>query len=276
LAIRVCLALAAVGLLGVSGCGSDAESSADVAKRTAAATEEYRSYLLGNAEHLTTWASQLRHKMRLGVTGGAQSRYASSRVPFGHLQPALNFYPKLDQRLDAPQTGAFPRIERMLWEERLGRAGLRAAGEILDSTLWLHEEIKTTKLPPAQIMAVARHTLRQIASSDLQLEADPYSGLDILDASADLEGVEAAFKAVRPSLLAEDPDLVEELNRKFNAAFVALEAFGTPAKKLAQPRPSSPGTSFVISDPLPPEELLQLRDSVDRLRTLLAAAVAAT
>lgn len=266
-------AIAALALLGTSGCDSEGESSAETAKKASATTATYRDYLLEEAERMATWGSQLRYKIKLDIVGGAQSRYASSRVPFGHLKPAMNFFPKLDQRLDASPAGAYPRLERMLWqEESTGSAGLKAASEVLDSTLWFHEEIKTTKLPPQAIIANARHTLDEIATSELQLKADPYSGLDILDASAKLEGVEAAFKAVRPSVLAEDPDLAREFHKQFEVAFAATEAFGIPARKLDQPHPHAPGTSFFISDQLTSEELRPLRDSVERIDALFAQA----
>lgn len=265
----------AMVLLGVSGCGDDGESSAEVTKKEAAAVEIYRGYLLESSEKLTTWTSQLRHKVKLGIIGGAQSRYASSSIPFGRLTPALDFFPKLDQRLDAPRAGAFPRVERLLWQGEIGSKLARLVNEVFDLNFWFHEEIKTRKLLPATILANARHTLDSIAASDLQLEATPYMKLDTMSASAKLEGVEAAYKAVRPAVLSEDPDLAESLNKEFAAAFVELEEFGVPAKKLDQVRPSSPGTSFINSASLTAEDLKPLTGSIHRLQTYFDQAASA-
>jgi iron uptake system component EfeO len=263
-------------LLSLSACGSAAESSSETAKKAAAATETYREYLLENASTLVTWSDQLRHKLMLGISG-AQSRYASARVPFGHLKAVLNSFPALDAHLDAPQRkrsgdrpGAFHRIERTLWKGNADRSAVKAAGEIIDSTLWLHEKLKTTNLSPTILVANAGRTLAEIAASGLRLEEEPYAEIDMLDASANLEGVEAALKAVRPLVVAQDSDLARQLAKEFTASFAAVEEFGVPARELNQPRPGSPGTSFIISYQITPEELRPLKDSIRRLSALFA------
>jgi len=242
------IATIALVLSGAGGCGNDSGPSATTGE-TDTGVATYRLYLLVNAEKLTTWATQLRNKFKQDLLGGAQSRFASSQVPLGHLRPALALFPQRNRQLIDPTTGAFPRIERLLWKQAsTSRAGMTETSEALDAILLLHEQLKTVPLPPVRILGLSEGALEEIATVDLRLQATPYAHIDLIQASADLEGVEAAYAALRPVAKAEDPDLAHEINTEFKASFAGLEEFGPPAHNLAQPRPSSPGTAFLSTE----------------------------
>ncbi len=268
--IAVCLAVAAVSLgLLAGGCGGGG-STAD-SREAEAAIAAYRSYLLKNAEKLTTWTTQLRNKFKLGIHGGAQSRYASSQVPLGHLKPALAFFPAESKQLLAQPAGAFPQVERLLWKEgRTGRRGVEEAGRARAAVLLLHEGFKTVPLPPARVVADAEDTLKEIETVDLRLKATPYAQIDLIPTSANLEGVEAAYAAVQPLAAAADPDLAGEIEKEFKAAFSEVEEFGPPAHNLDQPRPSSPGSAFITteSEQVLPADLKPIAKHVAELQLL--------
>lgn len=274
------LAVAAIALvlLSAGGCGGSSESTAS-AGETEAATAAYRDYLLESAEKLTTWTTQLRNKFKLEILGGAESRYSSSLVPLGHLRPALPLFPSLSKRLVDTKAGAFPRIERILWKEQeTGHRGVVEAGRAREAVLLLHEQAKTVPLHTSAILANAEGTLREIADVDLRLRATPYAQIDLNPTSANLEGVEAAYAAVKPLALATDPDLAKEISREFKAAFTELERYGPPAHNLKQIRPSSPGTAFITTEneQIKPADLQPLAKHIAHLQSLfkeLSAAV---
>ncbi len=264
LAALVVIVLACAGL---AGCGSGGESAADAAKSPAAAREAYREYLLESVEAMNAENARLREEIEAGNIDGAKSSFAASQVPFGHLKPALTLS-TVGEALLSPPDGAYPQIERSLWGGGVSGRTVEAATEAVDSTDRLEKQLRTMDLSPPIVAANGRRTIDEIIALDLELEANPYSHLDVLLASANLEGVKAAFESIRPALAARDRSLPPEMEREFEAAFTALEEFGVPAYKPKGPDGEEPGTAFDSGDQLTPEDLHPVHAAGKKLAAL--------
>ena len=98
----------------------------------------------------------------------------------------------------------------------------------------------------------------------------PNAHIDVADVAANVEGVEAVFKALKPLLLAEDPELAAAIGARLHDTLMRLRDFGVPARDEYQPRVESPGTSFVLYVERSPAEIAWLRRGVDALAALFA------
>ncbi|HEX2097319.1 MAG TPA: EfeM/EfeO family lipoprotein [Solirubrobacterales bacterium] len=274
---RIALPAALIAALVVvlSGCG---EESGTTNREGQAAISRYRAYLEKSADELVTWLGQLRARVAAGDVPGAQSRFASSRVPYGHLEPAAVLF-DLDARMDgrpgaavSARSPGYDGLEHALWSDAGTRNAIRPASRLLASARELRQRVGGAPLPPGEIVGAARQVLDDVVRVELRGLESPYAHIDVADTAADVEGAEAAFDAVKPLLEAEDAELTAALERRFAAAFRTLSDFGVLARSPEQQRIDSPGTSFVLFTVRSPAEIANLRQRVEAVARLLAQA----
>jgi len=262
--------------LALGGCG-DGEEPAGAS--TAAEMQDYRSYLEDEAASLLDWTEQLRGQIAVGEAGKAGSRYATSRVQYGQLLPAQLMIDDIDQRLNGPQVEGQPftgyhRIEKPLFAAE-STAGLKpVAKALVFEVRKLRSEIAAMPLAPAPLAAATEQLLNRVVSRQLTGKEEPYSGVDLVDASASIEGAEAAFKAISPSLGPEADSLEAEVEAAFKQIYGRLKQFGTPAR-FPQTRPAAAGARFIAYDDADENQLEGLRVEVRKLQKLLAEVPAA-
>jgi iron uptake system component EfeO len=266
----IAIATAAVLAVATVGCGdsSDAQSS----RAEAQAVAQYRSYLEENAETLVGWLQRLNEQVEAGHLLATQSRFNSARVPYGHLEPLTASLGTLALRMNAgrgdvnrSEFGGFHRIEEILWHGKTVDGVAPVARRLLHDAEELRRRAATVALRPAAIAAELNRTLAAVSASEIAGKEDPLSHLDLVDIAAKVEGVEAGFDALKPALLARDAALARKIRTKLEQAYVALSDFGFAAREAEQPRPSSPGTSFVLYVERSAEEFRRLDQHLDAL-----------
>lgn len=264
-------AVAVIALVLVSvasgGCGSGGDPTADAATDPAAAREAYREYLIESAESVKSRTAELQKKAEANLIEEAKSQFAASEVPLGHLKPVLTLS-NVSEPLLTPPDGAYPMMERALWEDEDGAKAAEAASQATELMERLVEQLRAAPLTPENLAGNGRRTIDEILTLDLGLEGDPYSHHQILNASANLEGVKATFEAFRPALVVEDPQVPGRIERELNAAFSAIEEFGVPAAKPEQTDPELPGTSFISGTLVTPRDLHAVHAPVKKLAAL--------
>lgn len=239
--VRAMAIAVAVGLFAllVSACGESTSGPDPNNHEVVAAARQYRSALKKDAATLVSWLTRLTAAVETGRLTQAQSRYASARVPYGQLEPVV---------ADVPQGhfGGFHRIEETLWvDHTVDRLG-PPAKHLLSNAKSLQAKVGTVDLEPRRIARNINRTLDDVLASEIAGREEPHSHLDLVDIAANIEGVEAGFKALRPFLTGEAGGLVREAEASFGKVYLALSDFGFAAREPDQPRPSSPGTSFVL------------------------------
>jgi iron uptake system component EfeO len=276
------LAAAQKALLAI-GCGSNeaesGESTAAVKPSSsavsleaaeAAALEKYRWHLERNAVLLVDWTKQLWGQIVAGEVAKAQSRYATSRVQYGHLLPFQGLVPALDLRINGQrdeQKGSFigfHRIELSLFQQE-SAAGLKPiAKSLVEDAQKLRRETKTVALEPAHLASATEQLLKEVASEKLAGEEEPYSEVDLVDVSAAVEGAEAAFEALRPATIDSDPGLALEVEAEFAGVYEQLSELGTPGRQ-PQAREPAAGAIFVGFGEVANSNIKQLTKSVQQL-----------
>jgi iron uptake system EfeUOB component EfeO/EfeM len=239
----------------MSGCGSGDEAGAE----QHAAIAKYRSYLNENAGSLTTWVRELNDQIANEELGGAQFSYAMARVQYSQIEPEAQMFRKLDASLNsqadevaAGDFGGFHRIEKALFAEETTDGIGRAAARLRTDVAALRHKLRARRLRAVQIMVATRAALEELTHSKLDGDEERYAHIDLVDIAANVEGVEAAFKAVIPILNENHPQAVAQVKSDLDDVYASLRPLGSAAREVEKDDPESAGIKFDIYNELPP------------------------
>lgn len=254
---------AAILAVALTACGSSDDEPAAV--RSA----EYRAYLEENAAALVRAIQAMQPELEHGEVERAGSRYARARVRYSQIEPEAERFPALDARINAlpgevpaKELGGFHAIERSLFEAG-STAGTVAIGRrLIADTKELQRKIETASFSAAQLAAGASGILEEISKVKLADREQPYADAELVDISANLEAVGAAYRALQPALTEEEQERIQPLLRK---AYAGIAEYGNPARDPDQSRDRSPGAIFVVFDELSTAEIAALRKQAEAL-----------
>lgn len=244
----------------------------------AEATEQYTGFVRTEADELLEKTEAFAQLYRSGKDDEARATYASTRMHWERIEPVAESFgdidPKLDLReadLEAGQewTG-WHRIEKDLWPPANDAtyvaltAEQRAtlADQLVADTKDLRGRVSVVELSPDQLGNGAKELLDEVATGKVTGEEEIWSGTDLWDFQANVEGAKMAFEALEPVLLQKEPALVTELDERFDAVQALLDA----QKK---------GDGFTNYDDLTPEQIKSLADAVNALSEPLSRLTAA-
>ncbi|HEX6695378.1 MAG TPA: iron uptake system protein EfeO [Solirubrobacteraceae bacterium] len=245
-----------------------ARASAALAPALQRGVDGYRTFLERETAALVTGVEGLQKALASGDVPAARRAYAKARVPYERVEPVAESFGDLDPRIDArandvPKsrwTGFHP-IERKLWVQDTTKGTAKLAAGLVTDTRELQRLVRTVKLEPAQVGNGANELLGEVSRSKITGEEERYSHIDLLDFDANVEGARAAFDAIRPALVAKDPDLVAEIERRFGLVDAAL-------------RPHATADGFVPYTALAKPQVRRLSEVIDALAEPLSQAPA--
>jgi iron uptake system component EfeO len=266
--LAVALAAVAILALSLNACGSEEESAASVG------AVEYRAYLEENAAALVRAVQAMQPELENGEVERAGSRFARARVRYSQVEPAAEAFATLDARINAlpgqvpaNELRGFHAIERSLFEAG-NTAGTAVIGRrLIADTKELERRLASVPFSAEQLAAGATTILDEIAQVTLAGKEQPYAGADLVDVSANLEAVAAAYHALEPTLTDEERQQLQPLLRR---AYAGIGAYGVPARDPDQPWDRSPGTQFTVFEELSAAEVKALREQAEALGAAFA------
>jgi iron uptake system component EfeO len=197
-----------------------------------ATVADYRGYLGRNARQLVAETRGFVAAVLAGDLARAKRLYAPARAPFERIEPVADAFPDLDRRIDARQNevtpsefAGFHRIERALWQQGTVDGTAAVATRLLADVEELQEKAETVELQATQIANGANELLAEVSAAKITGEEERYSHTDLVDLEANVEGAEAAFRAVEPLLATADPELEKEIERGFDDVYSALAPY---------------------------------------------------
>ena len=228
-----------------------------------ASVAAYRSYVVAQARLLEVASKPFIAAVEAGDIAKAKSLYAAARVPYDSIEPVAASFGDLDPRIDAriddvevgqPWTG-FHRLEHDLWPPTAdisqdGPVAQQLQGDIAK----LLDQVQRVDLSADEIASGAESLLNEVATVKLAGQEERYSGLDLVDANANVEGAQQAYDALRTIVLAQNPDLVAKVDTRF----------ATLEQDLLQYERGSVA-SFVLYTTLSKSEIHALTSDVDAL-----------
>ncbi len=231
--LKSALAAAAVLLVaGAVGCAGDDD---DAAAQSQAAIGRYQDYLVKSSTTLAKEVETLVAELEAGDRAGARSRYASARRSYGQVKPLSMLFEGLDRSIDnrpaynikGDLTG-FHRVERTLWTNTPPASGVSYARKLREHVEELRARLSTVDLEPEKIVNGIHLTADKIYSIGLNGVEEPYSGIELVDDAANVEGMRAAFKAVEPEL-GTGSKLSNQIDGRLNALEARMDKLRTPA-----------------------------------------------
>jgi iron uptake system component EfeO len=159
------------------------------------------------------------------VVAEARRQFAPSRVRWERIEPIAGLVEEIDGKVDArvddfegeddPAFTGWHRIEFILWN--LGTTeGAAPFADQLDADLQtLDAELAGIEIPPAALAVGSSELIEEVSTGKITGEEDRYSGTDLWDFAANVEGSERAFELLTPALAEEDPELVADIESEF-------------------------------------------------------------
>jgi iron uptake system component EfeO len=274
--IALLAALFAV-LLGAS-CGSSERVSFSKGSPQAenAQLARYRSYLKEQAGLLVEWTAKLERQIAAGRVPWAQPFYGIARVHYSEVEAAARAVaPALVRQIDMEPGEApgeslvgFHRLEKGLFQEESTHGLEPYAKRLLAATRNLNRRLEGAQLAPAQLLDDAAQLMRLVATAEMAGRAEPYSQLDLVDVSADVEGAEAAAKAAQACM---GPEQWQTVRQHFETVYAEVDELGFAAREAA-PRDPEAGAGMHAFSELSSEERHALSRNIELLSHALAAA----
>jgi iron uptake system component EfeO len=187
-----------------------------------AAAREYQDYVDGQSEVLVDRTEEFVASVKAGKVNEAKNLYASSRVPWERIEPIAEKFGTLDPEVDARegdvpkrQWTGFHRIEQALWVEGTTERQGGYAEELISDVERLERKVDDVKLQASDPVFGAVELLNEVSATKITGEEERYSHTDLYDIAANVEGARVAFEFVKPVVRRENPDLVTEIDARF-------------------------------------------------------------
>ena len=251
--------------------------SADVQTLLDTATAQYAAYVKDQTEQLLTQTEAFATAYLAGRDDEARGLYPRARTHWERIEPVAESFGDLDPRLDlreadleAGQTWTgWHRIEKDLWPQKAEgytpatpAERKELADQLVADTQELYDRTRTITFTADQLGNGAKELLDEVATGKVTGEEEIWSGTDLWDFQANVDGARIAFENLRPVLEKKDPDLVETLDGRFTELQEGLDQF-------------KEGDGFVTYGELSPDQIKALSDQVNALGEPLSELTAA-
>ena len=250
---------APVGLAEFTVTGEASAISADDQALADQAVTEYVAYVRSQTAELLPLVQAFAAAYAAGDDETARSLFAATRVPYERIEPTAEAFGDLDPKIDFREVDAvadglewtgFHRIEKDLWPPAAG--DLNSDGQdallnwapstpeerqafadgLVSDVTELHDLVTADDFEVTldAISNGAIALLDEVASGKITGEEDWWSGTDLTDFAANVQGAGVAFGAVRALAESKGSDgeaLAAEIDERFAALESALGAYGS-------------------------------------------------
>jgi iron uptake system component EfeO len=223
------------------------------------AAREYQDYVDGQSELLVDRTEKFVAAVKAGDVAEAKRLYAPSRVPWERIEPIAEKFGTIDPEVDAregdvpdKQWTGFHRIEQALWVENTTEGQDEYADELMSDVERLERKVDDVKLQASDPVFGAVELLNEVSATKITGEEERYSHTDLYDIAANVEGAKVAFDFVKPVVKRENPELVAEIEARFEDVEREIE-------------PYRRGDGWVSYDKVDEKERRELSQKIDAL-----------
>ncbi|MEO6607425.1 MAG: iron uptake system protein EfeO [Aestuariivirga sp.] len=187
---------------------------------------EYKVYVLAEINELVDKTTKFTAAVKGGKLEDAQALYAQTRVHYERVEPVAELFGDLDPAIDAraddfekkeqdPTFTGFHRIEYGLFTEKKTDGMDAVADKLMADVNELQARVKALVIPPDKMLDGAAALIEEVSNSKISGEEDRYSGTDLYDFQANVDGAMKIVELVRPLLKVHKPDLLEKTDANF-------------------------------------------------------------
>jgi iron uptake system component EfeO len=221
------------GTLTVTAADTTAASAEPSATDLAGPLAEYKVYVTKEVGDLVTKTKSFTDAVKAGKLQEAQGLYAPTRQHYERIEPVAELFSDLDKSLDVraddfenkendPAFGGFHRIEKALFADK-NTAGMESrADRLMHDVLDLQSRIGELVIPPNKMVGGAASLIEEVAATKISGEEDRYSGTDLWDFQANVDGAQKIFNLLRPLIAPRNPKLDARVQANFAKVDVLL------------------------------------------------------
>jgi iron uptake system component EfeO len=234
----------------------------------------YRSYAQAQADETIPKVEKFAAAIEKGDIEAAKQAYAPSRVGWERTEPVAESFgdidPKVDLRADGVEQGVewtgWHRLEKALWQDKkIGAAEKDLAARLVTDLKGWQTRVREAEITPTGMANGAKELLDEVATGKVTGEEERYSHTDLVDFQANVEGAQKSYELLKPVASENDPELAEDLDKRFAALFKLLGAY----------RVDGSATAFVSYDTVGKAGRKELSDGVNALAEPLSTLAAA-
>jgi iron uptake system component EfeO len=257
--------------------GKGSSATPEVAALLTTATDQYQSYVREQSAQLNEKTKVFADAITSGKDDEARKIYAATRLHWERIEPVAESFGDLDPQLDAREADLEPgdtwtgwhRLEKDLWPQKaenytaLNKAERSTlARKLVTDTNTLNARIQKLTFTPDQLGNGAKELLDEVATGKVTGEEEIWSGTDLWDFQANVDGARIAFEVLKPALELKDKALSSTLTEQFGSLQTLLDTHKS-------------GDGFKNYADLSPAEIKSLADRVNALGEPLSKLTAA-
>jgi iron uptake system component EfeO len=199
------------------------------------AVSQYQAYVLTQADDTIAKSKVMTDAIRAGDLEAAKAAYAPGRYGWESIEPVAALVEELDGKLDArvddfadeadPAFTGWHRIEYHLFDQG-DVAAAEPFAEQLDTDLQtLRTELQNVPMTATAMSVGAAELIEEVSEGKITGEEDRYSGTDLWDFAANVEGSEKVIDLLEPALEAKDPELLGRIEAGFTEVLDGLAPY---------------------------------------------------
>ncbi len=218
-----------------SGIGDEVEGSQTDNALVLSALDDYSGYVSQQVDDTIAATTVFTDAVRAGDLEAAKAAYAPSRQGWERIEPIAGLVEEIDGSVDArvddfagvddPDFTGWHRLEYLLWSQNTTSGGAPFADQLDADLQTLKTELAGLEIPPAALAVGSAELIEEVSGGKITGEEDRYSGTDLWDFAANVEGSRQGFDLLTPALQAEDPDLVTTIDGLFDELDGQLGAY---------------------------------------------------
>ena len=233
------------------------------------AVDGYLSYVRNQTQTLQEQTKDFTAAIEEGDIDKAKELFPIVRTPYERIEPVAESFPDdLDPRIDVREADleegqewtGFHKIEKQLFDDgKITDQTKKDAQQLEDDLAELVDGVSSDDFTftPVQIASGAQGLLDEIATSKITGEEDIFSGTDLYDFQANLDGSKAAIASLEKVIDDKDPQLLSDINDRFDDVQKLLDKYRE-------------GDGFVDYNDVDQNKRRELSDSIDVLTEKVA------
>lgn len=263
------------GTITVTVTGTTAAKAEPGASDLAGPLAEYKAYVSKEVGDLVTQTKSFTDAVKAGKLQDAQSLYASTRQHYERIEPVAELFSDLDKSIDAraddfekkendPAFGGFHRIEKALYAEKTTTGMEPVADRLMHDVQELQSRIAGLDIPPNKMVGGAAALIEEVAATKISGEEERYSGMDLWDFQANVDGAQKIFDLLHPLIVAKNPKLDARIQANFTKVDGLLALYRNKERQMSNYDKLSPRDRNALKGAITAlaEDLSQLRGTL--------------
>ena len=120
-----------------------------------------------------------------------------------------------EKKEEDPNFGGFHRLEKGLFADKSTDGLAPIADKLVADVAELKKQVAVLDIEPGKMVGGAAELLEEVAKTKISGEEDRYSGTDLFDFQANVDGAKKIVDLVRPLLVAKDKALLTKTDANF-------------------------------------------------------------